>query len=190
METEDTMGWKDLFKKDRAQDTPSLADLTLPKLKVGYFLDYDMKTWCVEGYGHYEWGEGDRTYEWQLVSHDDTIYLEREPDDEDLWSISRKIPIGKLGADIKAHILEHEDPPDQILYEGITYHLDETGGGHFCKDGESPGQEMLSWDYLDDSGKQYLSIEQWGETDFEAAIGHPVEEYQFDNILPSGDAGD
>ena len=145
-----------------------------------------MKTWCVEARNHYEWGSGDRTHEWQLVSHDDTIYLERESDDEDHWSISRKIPIGKLGADIRSHITEHEDPPDQIVFEGTTFYLDETGGGHFFKNGESPGREVLKWDYADDSGKQYLTVEQWGETDFEAAIGHPVEAYQFDNILPAG----
>lgn len=184
------MAWKDLFRKKKTQDTPSLAELTLPNLKAGYFLNYDMKTWCVEGCNYYEWGSGDRTYEWQLVSHDDTIYLEREPDDEDLWSVSRKIPIGKLGADIKAYIIEHEDPPDQIVYEGTAFYLDESGGGHFHKDGKSPGQELLKWDFVDDSGKQFLSIEQWGETDFEASIGYPVEEYQFDDILPSGDSGD
>ena len=35
-----------------------------------------------------------------------------------------------------------------------------------------------------DPGKKYLGIEQWGENDFEASLGEPVEEYQFTNILP------
>lgn len=183
------MGWKDIFRKKKDRVFDPLTDIALSKLKVGYFLDYDMKTWSVEAYNRYDWGSGDTTYEWQLTSHDETIYLEREPDDEDSWNVSRKIPLGKLGSEIKEHIVEHEDPPDQILFEGTTFYLDEMGGGHFYRDGKDPGRELLKWDYMDDSGKKYLSIEQWGEEDLEASIGYPVEEYQFENILP-GEAED
>jgi len=179
------MGWRDLFRKKKTEGTHSLSELTLPNLGVGYFLDYDMKTWCVEARNHYEWGPDERSYEWQLVCHDETIYLERETDDEDHWSVSRKISIGKLGVDIKTHIIENEDPPDEIVFESTAFHLDEMGGGSFYRGGAGSGQELLKWDYVDDTGKQYLSIEQWGDADFEASIGHPVEEYQFDNILPA-----
>lgn len=180
------MGWKDLFGKKKSKDGPGIADLTLPNLGVGYFLDYDMKTWCVEARSYYDWGSGDHSDEWQLVCHDDTVYLERESDDEDHWSISRKISIGKLGVDIKSHVSENDDPPAEISVDGTIYYLDEMGGGQFYKNGKSPGRDVLKWDYVDDSGKHYLTIEQWGETDFEAALGHSVEEYHFDNILPSG----
>ena len=181
------MGWRDLFNKKKERALDPLSDLTLEKLKVGYFVDYDMKTWSVEAYNHYDWGSGDMTYEWQLVCHDDTLYLEREPDDEDHWSVSRKIPIGRLGFDLKADIQENDDPPDEIQVEGTSYYLDETSGGHFYKGGNPPGKEVLTWDYVDDSGKSYLSIEQWAETEFEASIGNRVDLYQFDNILPAGE---
>jgi len=180
------MGWKNFFTKKKKRIDP-LTDLTLSKLAKGYFVDFDMKSWHVDGCHYYDWGSGDLTYEWQLSSHDDVIYLERESDDEDLWSISRKIPIGKIGFDLKAHMLNHDDPPDQFEYEGTTYYMDETSAGKFFKDGEGPGKELLLWDYVDDSGKLYLTIEQWGETEFEASVGQRVEEYQFDNILPSND---
>ena len=178
------MGWKDLFSKKKKRIDP-LTDLTLSKLEKGYFVDYDMQTWSVDAYHYYDWGSGDLTYEWQLSSHDDTVYLERELDDEDHWSISRKIPIGKLDIDVKAHMLQHDDPPNQMQYEKTVFYLDEMAGGHFFKDGIGPGKELLKWDYVDDTGESYLSIEQWGETEFEASIGHKVEEYQFDNILPA-----
>jgi len=183
------MGLRDFFNRKAKRAPDPLSDLTLEKLKVGYFVDYDMRTWCVEAYNHYDWGSGDITYEWQLVSHDDTLYLEREPDDEDHWSVSRKIPIGKLGIDIKAQVLEHDDPPDEIEVDGTAYYLDETGGGQFHKGGTEPGKDLLKWDYADDSGESYLSIEQWGEAEFEASIGERAEVYQFDNILPAGEEG-
>ncbi len=44
--------------------------------------------------------------------------------------------------------------------------------------------ELLCWDYYDLSEEKTLTIEQWGEEKFEAAVGIYVEEYQFTNILP------
>ena len=178
------MGWKDFFKKKKENGPDPLADLILSKLRVGYMVDFDMQTWRVTAYNQYDWGSGELTYEWQLESLDETIYLEREADDEDDWSIGRKIAIGRLGSGIKAHIRKDEAPPDEITFEGITYYLEESGSGHFLKDGKGPGQKFFVWDYEDDSGKKFLSIEQWGKNDFEASTGISVEEYQFTNILP------
>ena len=179
------MAWKDMFGKGKKEkEIDPLADLTLAKLKKGYYLDYDMNTWQVEARHQYDWGGGDITHEWQLKSHDDTIYLSKETDDEDEWTISRKIPIGKIGSHVTDHIIEHEDPPDEITVDGVTYYLEESGGGHFYENGKSPGQQFISWDYEDDSGEKYLTIEQWSEEDFEASAGTSVEEYQFTNILP------
>jgi hypothetical protein len=43
---------------------------------------------------------------------------------------------------------------------------------------------MLRWDYEDEEGERFLTIEQWGEEDFLAYQGLPAEEYQFTNLLP------
>ena len=182
------MGWKDLFglgKKDTKEEGPDpLHDLTLSNIRVGYMVDFDLRTWEVRARHHYDWGGRDITHEWQLRSHDEVIYLQKESDDEAEWSISRPVSPGRLGPNIRDHILEHGDPPDEITFEGTTYYLEETGGGHFYKDGKGPGKEFLSWGYEDDSGEKYLTIEQWGETEFEASVGEAVAEYQFTNILP------
>ncbi len=183
------MGWREFFgigaKKPPTPPGPDpIADLTLARIQVGYMIDYDMKTWQVEAYHYYDWGHGEITHEWQLKSHDDTIYLERESDDEDAWAISRKVSLGRLGAGVREHLKTNDDPPDEIVYEGVTYYLEEWAGGNFHKNGKGPAQEMLAWDYEDDTGQKFLSIEQWDEEDFEAAVGEPVEEYQFTNILP------
>ncbi len=182
------MGWKDFFglgkKKARKEEPDLIGDLSLAKLKKGWFVDFDDKSWQVEAYNYYNWGSRDITHEWQLKSHDETIYLGKESDDEVHWSISRKIPIGSLGPGITKHIIENEDPPDQIVFEGNTFYLEESGGGYFFKDGKEPRKELLSWDYSDDPGENFLSIEQWGEEDFEASAGESVEEYRFTNILP------
>jgi hypothetical protein len=175
---------RDIFRKDKKKEPEPLSDLFLAQLKVGYLVDYDLKTWEVLACNYYDWGEGDISREWQLESADDMVYLEQESDDEEDWSLNRKIPIGRLGSGVKEHIMETGDPPDKILFEGTTYYLEEMAGGHFFKNGQEPGKEMLRWSYEDDGGRSYLGIEQWGEEDFDVTVGEPVEEYQFTNILP------
>ena len=179
------MGFKDLFKKNKPQPDP-LRELTLSNLKVGYFLDYDLMTWEVTAYNVYDFSEGDKAHEWQLKSSEETVYLELESDDEDYWSWNRSIPFGSLDSGLKEHIQQHGDPPDEIEFEGMTYYLKETAGGHFLKGGQGPGREFLRWSFADESGKKLLEIEQWGENDFEASAGEEVEEYQFTNTLPRG----
>ena len=174
------MGIFDIFKDKKA----ALSDLSLDKLKTGYFLDYDLKTWEVEACNYYQWGEGDISYEWQLRSTDDIAFLEKESDDEDEWSLNRSIPFSRLGPEIKNHILETGDPPAEIEFEGTTYYQTEMAGGRFFRNSKGPGEEMLSWSYEDDTGHQYLTIEQWGEEDYQASVGIPAEPYQFTNILP------
>lgn len=179
------MGWTDFFKKKKKTDTiDPLSDLTLDNLRVGSFVDRDMKTWEVTACNHYDWGDGDMTREWQLKSGDETVYLEQETDDETFWSLNRKIAFNRLGPDVRNHLLEHENPPDEIELDGTRYYLENSSGGRFFKDGAGAGRELIKWEYEDDSGKKYLSIEQWGEDNFEASTGHEVEEYQFTNILP------
>ncbi len=180
------MGIKDFFKKKKPkiEKAPEI-NLVLSDLKSGYYLDYDMKTWQVTSYNFYDWGSGDFTYEWQLTSADEVIYLEREPDDEDYWSVSTKISISRLNSEIKESIMDSGDPPDEITFENTTYYLEESSGGHFHKDGKTKSRKMLRWSYEDDSGEKFLGIEQWGEADFEASMGKKAEEYQFSDILPS-----
>ncbi|MBA4368460.1 MAG: DUF4178 domain-containing protein [Desulfobacterium sp.] len=181
------MGWKDFFNKKNNPEKDSLTDLILAGLKTGYYVDWDMKTWEVVSSSWYNWGDNDITYEWQLKSVDDTVYLEYQSDDEEYWSICRKIDFGKLDPGIKKHILDHGDPPEEIRYNNETYYLEESGGGHYFKDADSSGQELISWNYEDEEGNNFLTIEQWGENRFEASFGFPVEEYQFTDILPGGE---
>jgi len=178
------MGFKDFFKKKKTEDIDPLKDLTLVNPRVGSYVDWDMNTWEVTAYNRYDWGSGDVTREWQLTSSDETIYLEQETDDDVFWSISRKVSFNRLGADIRNHILENENPPDEIEFKGTRYYLENSAGGRFFKDGTGTGSDLIKWEYEDDSVKKYLSIEQWGEESFEASVGKEVEEYQFSNILP------
>lgn len=179
------MGFFDFFSKKNKKAERDILNLTLPDIRPGDFVDYDMKTWKVGQRGFYEWGEDDVTREWQLVSGNDTVYLEMEMEDEASWSVSRKISFQSLGDNVKKAISENGDPPETILYQGVEFHLEISGGGHYYEDGRPLSQKLLKWDYADDKGERFLSIEQWGENEFDASEGTPVQEYQFNNIIPA-----
>ncbi|MCB0298288.1 MAG: DUF4178 domain-containing protein [Calditrichaeota bacterium] len=175
----------DIFKgKAENEELDPLADLTLSRLKVGYYLDFDLKTWEVTAYNRYDYGEGDYGDEWELTSGREKIYLERGEDDEVEWSVSKKLPIGAIEGNIPRHIIEFEDPPNQIEAKGKTYYLDESGSAYFYKGGRGQRIGFIAWDFIDEEGENFVTIEQWGEEAFEAAEGRYVEEYEFTNILP------
>ena len=122
------MGLMDFFKKEDEKDAfDPLADLELSKLRVGFYLDYDMKTWEVTAYNKYDY-DGYITNEWELTTGREKWYLLRSEDDEVEWALCKKIPIGALG-DVRKTIVETEDPPSEISHDDIKYFLDESGPG-------------------------------------------------------------
>lgn len=183
------MGFFDRFKSkpESGGDDFDPLHMELGKMKVGYYVDYDLKTWKVTAYNRYDYGEGYFGDEWELEADGETRYLEREEDDEVSWTLSRKLPIGAIDGNIRQQIIDNEDPPDQVTVKGKTYYMDESGSGHLYKDGKGDGVPFICWDYESEDGESVLAIEQWGETDFEASEGIYVEDYQFSNILPGAD---
>ena len=176
--------WQKLFgKKDERADLDPLSDLTLSNLKVGYLVDYDLKTWQVKSQSGYTFDDT-KTQEWELDAGDDSFFLEREEDDGVEWNISRKIDFPTLGQSVREHIRQHDDPPEEIEYQGIHFRLVESGAGYYHPNGRVAGDEMIYWDYSDASEDNTLTIEQWGEDEFEAAVGKYVNEYEFSHILP------
>ncbi len=179
------------FKKwfSREQDTEEfdpLKNYKLSAMKVGYLVDYDMKTWEVIGYNTYDY-DGFVTEEWVLKSVDKVAYLEREDSDGEVaWTLTENISLGKILENVIEHTLKNEDPPETLTLKERRYNLVESGAGLFRKGGEGPGQEFISWSYCDDSERDVLFITQYGERDFKPVVGEYVEEYQFTNVLPSG----
>ncbi len=187
------MGLRDLFSRKKLGDLVSgkkketeldpIADLVLGKLKVGYLVDYDLKTWEVTGYCRYEFS-GDIVEEWEITAAGrEKRYLELA---EERWSLSEKIVIGAIEGDIRRQILREEDPPSRIVYKGKQYYLDNSCAGHMFPSGEGDSEEVIRWEFMDEDEENFLGIEQWSETELAAATGFFVEDYQFSNILPGG----
>ena len=178
------MGLRDrLFGSKTPEAAPDpLADLVLAKLKVGYLVDYDMQTWQVTAYARYTFsGKDDSVEEWELTAADQQRYLELA---DGAWSLSRKIAIGDISGDVRQHILDHEDPPERVVFEGTDFRLDASYSGQMVANGTSPGTDVIRWEFVDGSESTFVGVEQWSETEFAAAAGFVVEDYEFSHILP------
>lgn len=178
------MGLRDrLFGKKTADEAPDpLADLVLEKLKVGYLVDYDMQTWQVTSYCRYNFsGKDDSVEEWEITAAGEQRFLERA---DGAWSLSRRMSIGDIGGDVRQHILDHEDPPERIVFEGTEFNLDASYSGQMLPEGTGPGRDVIRWEFLDGTETTFVGVEQWSETEFAAAAGFVVEDYQFTHILP------
>ena len=183
------MGLKKWFGRGRDKsELDPLVDFQLGAMKVGYLVDYDMKTWEVTAYNTYDYS-GFRTKEWVLETSDKVLYLERaDSDGETTWTLTESISIQQISGDVVEHTRRHDDPPENLTHDQRGYRLMESGAGLFHEDAEGRGSEFISWTYSDDSDENLLFITQYGERDFKAVAGEYVEEYQFTNILPSGTA--
>ncbi len=177
--------WKKLFGGQ--EDEPALdpfTDLVLEKMRPGYLVDYELRTWEVTARHHADLGDGLRMDSWEIRAEGEVRYLSRIEADGTFWTLTRKVPIGMVDSKLRSYIQDNGDPPQQIDFSGVSYALDSYGGAKFFRNGHGAPIPFLYWDYKDESGSRLLSIEQWGDIDFEAYVGGNVEEYQFSNILP------
>lgn len=179
------MGLLNRFRKPKPEAVlDPLADLVLAKLKIGYLLDYDLRTWVVTDQTRYRFNDGRTAEEWELTEGRDKRYLERSGGADGSWSLSRAIPISALSGDVRQHILDHDEAPEEVTFEGTSYYLDGSSGGEVLAGVGKAHQEFIQWELLDDSEESFVSIMQWSETEVSAVAGILVEEYQFTDILP------
>ena len=176
--------WKKWFDKKEEQPFDPFTDLVLEKMQPGYLVDFDGKTWEVIGRHFHDLGDGYRVEEWELHADNQEYYLTRGEDEGGYWTWTRRVPIGSIDGRIRGHIRQNGDPPDYIDYDGTRFLLDSYGGAKYHRDCKDISQPYLYWDYKGEDGIRLLSIQQWGDIDFEAFVGHYAEEYQFTNILP------
>ncbi|MDY0362488.1 MAG: DUF4178 domain-containing protein [Desulforegulaceae bacterium] len=165
-------------KKKKDRSFIGIKDL-LPKDMV----DYDMKTWEVQAKHKYDY-EGEVIFEWQLKTSDDNIFLEIDDAESSSLIISRKIPNSYVDKSVFDEISSTDEAPQEIEVEGKKYFLDEISSGYFFENSSNEEEPFIAYDYTSEDGKNFITIEQWGERSFEVCRGENVYEYQFTNFLP------
>ena len=177
------MGLRKWFGGRQDEEESTYQEYSLSTMKVGFLVDYDLKTWQVTGRGSYDY-EGYSTEEWELQADDQVRFLERAVEDgKAYWTLTRAIGIDEIDGDIAAAIIADGDPPETVRFEGDEYVGSTSDAGLYRKDGTDTEREFVNWSFEGEEGK-VLFISQWGERDFAAYAGLEVEEYQFTDILP------
>lgn len=161
----------------------------LGALRIGWMVDYDIRTWRVTDHEIYRFNDGATADSWELTNGPERLYLERSLDDGEVeWSLSKVLPIENLDG-VRDHILAHDDPPESVEHEGRAYRLDWSVGGSVRSiDPTSgrPGDErrLVEWELVDGTEERFLAIQQWSETEFTASQGEVVKPFLFTHILP------
>lgn len=182
------MGLFDFFKKKEEEPHYDSTDIRVQDLDVGFVFDYDLSTWEVKSIYEYDWGDNYFTREYKISNGEKTVFLALEEDDELILSICEKIKIRALGDAVAEQIISDQKPPTSFDYNGKRYLLEEEAPGYFHDIGRGDSwEEFISWDYEDQAGETLVTIEQWGEKEFEASAGYYIDEFEISNILPASD---
>ena len=102
------MNLRKLFGRDddEKEEEEYYQDLTLERMKVGYMVDYDLKTWEVTGCNSYDY-DGFISREWELKSGDEVRLLERsEEDGKAEWTLTRRIQVQRIEEPVVDAIVE------------------------------------------------------------------------------------
>jgi hypothetical protein len=180
------MGIFDIFKsKKEPEKHYDPTNIKVTDLEKGYLLDYDLETWTVTKMSEYDWGNNFFTREFVIVSKGQKLYLHIEDDDELIITLSESLKYRKLGSEVIDFTELNGKPPKKINYQDVTYFLDEETPGFYRNTDTEDWEELISFDYLDDEEEKCLTIEQWGDDDFEASIGIVIKPREISNILPA-----
>lgn len=178
-------GWFKKKKKEE-EELPQYdpTDLRVTDLRRGFVFDLEGKSWEVTKEYEYDWGDDFFTLEFQIKSADATAYLHVEEDDEIEITVMKEVQIDNIDRTLPDEITENEKPRRTIEFGGKTFFRKGESAGNFRDISGNNWDPFISWDYRDETGRYLLTIEQWGDDDFEASIGRVVEENEINNIFP------
>lgn len=181
------MGLFDFLKnnKNESEKHYDPVNIKVTDLEKGYLLDYDLETWTVTKMAEYDWGNNFFTREFTIDSKGKKRFLHIEDDDELIITLSENLKFRKLGPKVLDYIELNGKPPKEIIFQNVTYYLDEESPGFYRDTDTENWEELISFDYLDEDEEECLTIEQWGDNDFEASFGKIIKAAAISNILPA-----
>ena len=170
------------FKKGQNKQPKALpmpAARTLLTLQVNDIVTHFTSDYLVEGKLTYN-DDGDEWYEFMLTDGDDTVWLSVEEDDRLEAGLFRVVEDLKFKS----------KPPEHIEYDGHRYELEEWGRASVTRVGQTGIKKGMSCTYYEYEapGDHYLTVEQWGEGEFEVAVGRSVNPTELE-LLPGDNVG-
>ncbi len=162
------------------------SNLSLENLGLGFLLDYDLKTWRVTRHLQYDWLNGSTGLEFRITHDTQSLYLYVIREGSHLnTTICMNINIHAVNEQLETDILNSRRPASILPFKGNTYYRENMVEGYvFDKSGNSPGKNVLAWEYHDVERTHYLRVEANSMKQVKAMAGRIVSPYQFTEILP------
>lgn len=174
------------FKKKKEPEYDPL-NIKVTDLRKGFILEYDMKTWEVLEEYTYDWGDNYFSKEYKISTGSDVMFMSVEEDDVVEITLQKKIKLSSLEGDVEGEIIRNKVPPKKMVYRGVDYYRDSESPGYFKEENSAKDWiELISWNYYNEEEDRVLTIEQWGDREFEASYGKVIKDFEISNIMPSG----
>ena len=180
------MGLLDFLRPKKKQPKYDVTNITLHDLDAGFVFEYDLDTWVVKEKYEYDWGQENFSHEYKIDNGKHIRYLGVE-DKGDLF-ITYLYPLksSDIGGGVIDSMIRGEKAPSSLVYNGEMYKLAGDSAGYFNNITKKTNEweELMSWEYLNDSGDKIVNITQWDEKTFDVVGGEVLKEFHISNIIP------
>ena len=161
-------------------------NILISDIYVGWVFDYDGKSWEVIQLIEFDYGNSEYAMEAKITDGRNIKFLFMEEyNGETRVFATDRINITDIGETLPQTIIDNNDAPTSINYNGIEY-IGYSSTPCYADDidSELEATEIYAYEYADAAGENYLRIEQHTETTFDVVVGPLAKTYMFTNITP------
>lgn len=141
---------------------------SIEQVGVGGYIRFEGKSFRCESVNAYE-REGFRWLELVLycLQTSATVYLEWEKEDEvTVFVTRRKLTFAEAGLGSKERLWEiSEAESGEARVGGRVFHYHEDSAVTFFRDGQGDGTPFHQYQFAEEGGHAYVSVEEWGDDD-------------------------
>jgi Domain of unknown function (DUF4178) len=163
------------------------SKLSIEDAKVGYLVDYGLKTWKVVNHIQFDWADGLSELEFKLNSEADIIYVSARRESALLYChVSSIVNLYAIDKNFDSYVTENGAPPNVIQYADFTLYRDiRFEGIMFNQAYNNKPIKVVMWDYYDMTREYRLRIERGENGQFFAIFGTKVSDNEFSDVLPT-----
>lgn len=189
-----------VFYRNRgpAADTrPAAAPPTIENIQPGAVLSLhrvgpELKDVDVRIIARHRYREGG--FQWTELegeTGEGTAWIEVERDDELSVSIAlRQLSIAQVNLDPAALDAFVKADEGRVEADGVSYDYEDNGRAEFLRDGDPTRAEpVVYWDFEHADAKHFLSVERWGEDDYQVHLSEALSPGQIE-IFSGGEQSD
>lgn len=173
--------FKKLFVSDKENHK---TDYEITDLEVGFVFDYNLESWTVSASYEYDWGEEDFSREYKITNGKSTMFLHVDDGDKLEIILNTKCKLRDLGQ-YYDQIITAKQEVNQLEFKGESYWMEERSPGYYNEIPSDEWTELISTTYYNELGDKVLTLEQWGEDEFELSSGILLKPFEISNILPA-----